>query len=713
MRPSTYHDGGSFVTTKMTSTAPETKRKVRADIQALRAIAVVLVVLDHLVLLQRLPGHPEGGFIGVDVFFVISGFLITQHLVSEEFRNGRVSFRQFYIRRVRRILPMAVLVIAVTVGASFAVFWPWQAKSFALDGLWSALFVSNIAFAVRGVDYFASEQVSIFQHYWSLSVEEQFYLAWPVLIAVTGYFALRRDRPRKVFLAVALAVAVVSLAWACVETAASPTTAYFSTFCRAFEFAVGGVVAVLAPALRRFPRGPRVWASSLGVLGIAASVWLVDPSVGFPGPMALLPVICTAAVIAAGTGTDDNVAPWPLATRPVTYTGDISYSLYLWHWPVIMFVTAFVPRDQVVVPAALVLSFGLAALSYRCVERPILASSWLVPNRQPSPGGRSSAARNIGAMLVGVLLTAAMIGGGDAAVRAVAASRTDPPGGALILQAQSPQGAELVDDIQRLIDDSDNRPDWSGLKPDISDLASYGGDLSQECWTEAEEQPRTCLRGNPHAAHSIAVLGDSIAMNAAFSVDEFVRRHPDWNMSVYAKLGCAAPDVPLFAQNGAEYVACDEFRDWAIDQILDQKPDAVWITSAVPRDLLGTDESDMFDVWADGLSATIARLSSVPRVFVVTPPPAGQDLTFCSRPFNVPADCASVVTRPWIENRDVFQLAAERQGRTFVDTGMWFCDADGYCPAVIGDYIVRRDERHLTYDFGAFLAPLVAAWVED
>lgn len=688
-----------------------TERFVRSDIQALRAIAVVLVVLDHLVVLQHLPGSPEGGFIGVDVFFVISGFLITQHLVSEEIGKHRISFRDFYIRRARRILPMAILVILVTIAASFAVFWPQRAANFSIDGLWSALFVSNVAFALRGVDYFAQEQTSIFQHYWSLSVEEQFYLAWPLVIALGGYVALRRRQPRTVFLTITLVVAVVSFVWACVATAISPTTAYFSTFARAFEFAIGGSLAVVAPTLGRIPGRARRWISLCGLLAIAASVWIIDPDWGFPGPMALMPTLGTALVIAAGTGTKSQVMVWPLNTRPVGYVGDISYSLYLWHWPLIMFIGAFVPRNVVLVPAALVLSFGLATLSYRCVERPVLSSAWLLRGRHTEPAIRRETLKCFAFMAVGILVAAVSIGAGDVAVRAVDASRTDTTnGGDLSIQTQPPAALHFVEDIQKMIKDSRGRPDWAGLVPDVSRVQPYTGEIVDNCWNRPGEKPRMCLRGDPAAAKTIAVLGDSIALNTSFSVDEFVRQHPDWNMAVYAKLGCGAPRVPTFAPDGSDYVDCDTFRDWAIQRINEEKPDAVLIVSAVPRKLRGVSEDNVFSVWADGLGDTLDRLSSVPNIYVLTPPPEGRDLAFCSRPFNVPDDCSTVVNKRWIENRDALLNVSQAHGRTFIDTGMWFCDTQGYCPAVIGRFIPRRDERHLTFDYAKFLGPLLGDW---
>ncbi|WP_243226776.1 acyltransferase family protein [Microbacterium sp. CIAB417] len=692
--------------------ATTVKRRVRTDIQALRAIAVVLVILDHLVLIQRLPGSPQGGFIGVDVFFVISGFLITQHLVSEVSATGRVSFKEFYIRRARRILPMALLVIAVTALASFAVFWPWQASNFALDGLWSALFVSNIAFALRGVDYFSADQTSIFQHYWSLSVEEQFYLVWPVLIAIVAGATFAKGRVRIALISAASLVALASFLWSCFDTSQSPAAAYFSTFARGFEFALGGLLAMVAPRLAALPSALRPILSAAGLIIIGVSVYVIDPAVGFPGPMALLPTAGALLFIAAGTATDRAVEIWPLRTRPVTYIGNISYSLYLWHWPIIMVLSALVPRDVIVIPAALFLTFALAAISYRFVEQPILRSSWL---RGTSPKlGRPTIVRNVAVMSIGVVTAAALVAGGDTAVRALTSGHASTSETAVHLTLQEPQPAEaqaLVGQLQADIQEGETRQSWAGLTPAVSDIGTYAGALASECWTNAEDEPRSCLRGDPNAAHTIVVFGDSIAMNAAFAVDAFVEQHPDWNLRVFAKLGCAAQDVPAVAPNGAPYDSCVEFRSWALDQINSIKPDAVWLTSALPRELPGIEPSRVVSAWQAGLESTLDQIADPGKVFVVMPPPAGEDLAFCSRPYNTPQDCGSTITGRWISVRDTSSDVSSQLGAVFVDTALWYCDEDGRCPAVIGDYIVRRDERHLTYDFGSSLAPLVSAWV--
>jgi peptidoglycan/LPS O-acetylase OafA/YrhL len=223
----------------------------RPDIQGLRALAVIVVILDHLF------GWPSGGFVGVDVFFVISGFLITGLMLSEHQRTGQISWANFYRRRVRRIMPAAVVCLTLTVAASFLIYRTARFDSIRSDAIWSLFFGANWHYAEVGTDYLGSTgPVSPLQHFWSLSVEEQFYIIWPVvligMLGVVGRPLRTRGRSANRALAAAMAAGVVgSFAWAVVDTATSPTWAYFSTFTRGWELAVGAMLAVSAPTIAR------------------------------------------------------------------------------------------------------------------------------------------------------------------------------------------------------------------------------------------------------------------------------------------------------------------------------------------------------------------------------------------------------------------------------------------------------------------------------
>jgi peptidoglycan/LPS O-acetylase OafA/YrhL len=347
----------------------------RLDIQGLRMVAVLTVFANHLW------GWPRGGFIGVDVFFVISGFLITGNLLRSAELTGTVSFRKFYWNRVRRIVPAATVVLLLIYLVSTLVFLPFRAHDVGVDALFAFIFFANWHFALQDTDYFAaSETVSPIQHFWSLSIEEQFYFVWPALIFVISLLVARKawNHRHRMLLAGAVmgTVSAASLGWALYETATSPTWAYFNTFTRVWELGVGALLATAVGTLARVPRSVKPWLSWAGLALIGASVFLIaDDSMGFPAPWALLPVAGTAAVIAAGVGGEPKFQGF-LRNPVSTYIGNFSYSLYLVHWPVIVFLATTMDRGPYYYLAVVTLAFGLSIASYHFVENPLRHINW-------------------------------------------------------------------------------------------------------------------------------------------------------------------------------------------------------------------------------------------------------------------------------------------------------------------------------------------------
>ncbi|WP_292866343.1 acyltransferase family protein [Microbacterium sp.] len=371
-----------------TMTSPTASR--RRDIQGLRALAVLAVIGAHAA------GWPRGGFAGVDVFFVISGFVITGALLREQRSAGRISLARFYARRARRLLPAAVITIAAVVGTSFAVFHRARADQILGDGVAALLLASNWRFAAQGSDYFAATTaVSPLQHFWSLSVEEQFYLVWPGLLIVLLLLvprAARAGRRAAILVGVASAVVVVaSFGIAVVQSAQNPLLAYFSTATRAWEFAVGAFLAAAAPLARRLPAAMGGLLALAGTVGIVAALFVLEPSgPGFPGPWAALPVGATVLVIVGGA-----VAPRAMLlplTNPVSvFTGDASYSLYLWHFPVVVFAAAVVPVSAWSLPVILAATAVLGIASYLLVEQPLRYAPFLGARLPAAPPAASSA----------------------------------------------------------------------------------------------------------------------------------------------------------------------------------------------------------------------------------------------------------------------------------------------------------------------------------
>jgi len=321
--------------------------------------------------------------LGVDVFFVISGFLITGMLLREVRDTGRLSLAGFYARRARRLLPAALVVLGAVVAAGVMVFNRARADQTLWDAVGAALFASNWRFAAHGTDYFsAAGPVSPLQNFWSLSVEEQFYLVWPgvLLLAVLAVpAAARRRRASATVATLAVVVGGASFAWALVQSDAQATIAYFSTFTRAWELAAGAVLAAAASTLERMPRALGVALQWVGVGGILWSIVVIDPTAaGFPAPWAAVPVAATCLVIAGGVGGDARHRHlFPLTNRVAVFIGDMSYSLYLWHFPVIVFAGVLLPESGSRVWITLGAVAVLSLASYLIVEQPLRYAPFL------------------------------------------------------------------------------------------------------------------------------------------------------------------------------------------------------------------------------------------------------------------------------------------------------------------------------------------------
>jgi peptidoglycan/LPS O-acetylase OafA/YrhL len=354
-------------------------RKFRPDVEGLRAIAVASVVLFH----AGVPGI-TGGFVGVDVFFVISGFVITGVLLRERSSSGRNSILAFYGRRARRIIPAATLVIVVTVLATYHWLGFILGGDTARDGRAAATFWVNFRFIATGTNYWTSQvPPSPLQNYWSLSVEEQFYVVYPALFIGVATMALRRiDMRHRISLVLGAAI-VVSFWWSIVQTSSNATAAYFSPFTRAWELALGALVAVNSRHFARLPHWLAAVMSWLGLGGILLAAFVYTSTTPYPGSAAALPVISTAAVIAGGTVGFAYGAETVLRLLPFQWLGKISYSMYLWHWPLLVIPMELAGNKLSLkdnlgwVAVALVLSIA----TYFLVENPIrhakrLRQSW-------------------------------------------------------------------------------------------------------------------------------------------------------------------------------------------------------------------------------------------------------------------------------------------------------------------------------------------------
>ena len=369
------------------------ERKFRPDVEGLRAVAIVTVVLYH----AAIPGF-GGGYVGVDVFFVISGFVITQLLLRQVDRNGRPWFGDFYARRARRILPAAGLVVVVALLATYEWLGFIRGNEVADDARWVAVFLGNVHFAEVGTNYFQSHlPPSPLQNYWSLAVEEQFYLVYPAAIFLLALVWRSYNMRRKVILFTATIV-VLSLVLCIHATSVDGPSAYFLIWTRAWELALGGFVAAGGALWAKIKPGIAEFISWAGLAAILFATVKFSSASEYPGWLATIPVGGAALVILGGTTYRRFGAEAVLMRRLPGLIGRLSYSIYLWHWPVLIIAAQAATKPLVLWQRAfwLAVSIVAAVIAYRIVENPIrywkwLSSSWI----------RSVA---LGALIVSILL---------------------------------------------------------------------------------------------------------------------------------------------------------------------------------------------------------------------------------------------------------------------------------------------------------------------
>lgn len=693
--------------------SPKTK-SLRPDIQGLRAVAVLAVIADHLF------AWPVGGFIGVDIFFVISGFLITGILIREQEKTGRISFRNFYRRRVRRILPIAVLVLAATVGASWLLFLSGRPQSVTVDAIWSVLFSANWHFAINGTDYLKADgPVSPLQHFWSLSVEEQFYVLWPWLVVLLlGTLPTRMGwnlrSARRALGAAMVVVCAVSFSWALWETQTATTVAYFSTYSRAWELGVGALLAVAATSLQNLPRYLRPILGWIGLAGIAFGLFFVNAATAFPAPGALVPVLATALLIAAGTGGTQRFMV-PLTNRISRYVGDISYSLYLWHFPVIILVAAVLPPDALYNAVVLVVMAALSVLSYHFIEDPIRRSSWLEPassRRRPKTKLADNEKLKLSMLAVLGIATVAMC--------AVALQEPKVPDAAPLVKPAAVAGASTaatpaVSDMQASVVAALSMDDFPTLNPILADLASAKApELTQEgCLNPTSlDTPAWCNFGDATATKKAVVVGDSIALSYLPGIRAALEPQ-GYNIHGVGLSSCPFANVSIVNDYPGTAERCNSGHAAIYQQILDITPNLVIVSDATigisklaSKVSGGPAEAE----WAAGMKDALTKISaSGARVVVLSPNPPGLSADKCVTKFSKPKDCVATISDTWRSKKLADVKGAAAVKATYVDTSSWFCSGRGSCPLFASGIPMRWDDTHLTKDYSRLLAPQIAA----
>ena len=703
--------------------------RFRPDIEGLRAVAVLAVVLFH----AEVPGI-GGGFVGVDVFFVISGFLITGLLWREANGTGTVRLRRFYGARARRLLPAAAAVGVVTMIGAVILLPVGESRVAMTDGIASALYVSNYWFILRDVSYFNDAghlPTSPFQHYWSLGVEEQFYLVWPTLILGTAWLIrklLRRNRSQatsgaRPYLVVLAAVATISFALSFVVTYVMPAVAFFSLPTRAWQLAVGGLVALTAGRWRRLPPRVAVMIGWAGLALIAVACTRFSGTTPYPGTAALLPTLGAALVIGAGTATPTQGCGSLLGMPPMRAIGEISYSWYLWHWPILIFAPLIVghPLGLAGRLAAAVLSAGLAVLTLRFLENPLR----FAPTFRNSPRrslALGAAATVIAACTGAVLLHAVPIPVGHGApATPVNITATAPPAGSAI-DAYDFAARDLFAQVHAAVAASANLAAVpSNLNPALRDasaeskMQSFNGCVRG--FFEAG-QPE-CATGDTTSATTVALLGDS---HAAMWIPAFEQMATQrrWRLETLAKAGCPSVSVPVtntFQRIAGGLQKCDEWRAQTLDRLRVDKPQLIVIS--VWRQY-GSDTSrnwqpgfQSYDAaWLSGLTHLVRQLRDTgAQVLVLGPVPDPQSVVpIClSGHLDDPMACAPARSTAVNKSGIAAESAAtESGGGRYVDVTNLFCATDR-CPVIVGNTLVYFDWSHITLEYARLLSPVMGA----
>ncbi|SBS71024.1 acyltransferase family protein [uncultured Microbacterium sp.] len=661
------------------------------EVQALRALAVGLVVVFHLQ-----PALLRGGFIGVDVFFVISGYLITGHLLREQERTGTVRLRDFWAARARRILPAAITCLVVTVALCAALLPITRWGEVGVHALAAALSVLNWVLGAEAVDYFAGTDMSPFQHFWSLGVEEQFYLAWPLLVVLAWFIAARRPgrAPRRV-LAVLFATAVAaSFAYSVWSVSAGDAAAYFSTLARVWELGAGGLLAIVAPKLR-LPAAGRTALSLGGIAVVLAGAFVIDRGDPFPGLLALVPVLGTVAVIAAGP-TTGRFAPAPVfALRPVQWIGDISYSLYLWHFPPIVLFAAVVGRAPGPFASLALAACALlaAALSHRFIEQPARSNAWL---RARSHRGLMF---GVAATTVGCLVALSL----PVSQQSAEASWLDA---AQQIEATGPLGAAaLVDGRSEAFVDG-----VMEITPAPTEAEEDMPASPRACMAEPKDaRTPVCTAGDPEGEISVALVGDSHAHQLS-TVLFALAGERSWDMTTYLHASCpfTTETRALEARGGS---VCAAPNAETLAALLADPPDIVFVSNWASGDFVEADTghapgvAGYADVWGRLVDAgsEVYAFVDVPRP---RRDPTAVDCVAAS--YERPRSCGVSRDEALFDRGVVDKAAALVPGVHVVDLTDHFCEVD-FCPAVIGNVLVYRDVNHLTDTYARTLIPYVSA----
>jgi peptidoglycan/LPS O-acetylase OafA/YrhL len=643
----------------------------------------------------------------------LSGFLITGILLAQAARQGYISLGDFYVRRARRVLPAAALTLVVTDIAAYQLLNFVRARQAVSDSVWASLFTANIHFARAGSDYFAQGQPpSPLLHFWTLAVEEQFYLVWPTLFSLLLFGALfgrrlsnrhRRERIltrsalRRSLLGIIVA-GLASLAWSVHSTSVTPTTAYFSTLARAWELALGAALAIAASRLTRAPAYVQVVSGWLGLICIALAAVMFSSATPFPGYAALLPTVGAALLIGAGIRHQPRLGVGRiLSLAPLRYVGDRSYAFYLWHWPVLIIAAQYAGHELSTGMKLLLLlgAFLLSVISYGVFENPIRRMSGRAPLGALLWPASAAVVVTVAVPILGSLnSTAARIDEASAAVRPAALVDAASMSAARTTSRPLPAVVAAVRAAER------GAPLPSPLTPSVSNLLGDFYNFPDACAAhQGETSSNICRLGDRAAVKTIVVLGDSHAQMWMPTILRMARRD-SWAVVPLVKVGCV-PSSWTHRSWG-----CGAWFSWAVRRARALHPEVTliagsWAASASPQAAIRG---------VAYLITATKRFSASVVVMGDSPHQSRNPVDCLLAPHATMKTCTTKATNGELQTDAAIASTARKHGVGFVDVRGWFCARsttsriDVLCPLVINRTISWVDRGHISQTYGLELA---------